>query len=61
MRPDATTRPLAPDHLAAIRHRPRTLAVLEASVRNAGDHAAADLYRALRREAEQMENSHEGR
>lgn len=61
MRPDAITHPLDTDHLAAIRHRPRTLAVLEASFRNAGDHAAADVYRALRRDAERMENSHEGR
>lgn len=53
MRPDQTTRPMSADHLDAIRHSPRTLEVLEASYRNAGDHATADVYRTLRREAEQ--------
>jgi hypothetical protein len=44
---------MSADHLDAIRHSPRTLEVLEASYRNAGDHATADVYRTLRREAEQ--------
>jgi hypothetical protein len=58
MRPDAIIHPLAPQHLDAIRNRPRTLAVLEASHRNVGDHATADVYATLRRVAEQKESSH---
>jgi hypothetical protein len=58
-RPDAITHPLDPAHLEAIRHRPRTLAVLKASHRNMGDHATADVYRALRCAVEQRESSNE--
>ncbi len=55
---DATIMPLTPEHLNAIRNRPRTLAVLEASHRHFGDHATADVYATLRRVAEQKESSH---